>query len=316
MKYQKTWLSYEQQADLLESRGLSFDHDELISHLKSVGYYRLSGYWHIFKRDPEGNDESFVEGANFKDVWGLYVFDRQLKLLTLDAIERVEVYMRNQLSYKLANEGGPFGYLDRSSLPNMSTKDYGHFMSRCFGAYGRSKTKFIDHFQQKYGDSHGLPPYWTLVNIMDFGMMLNLFKGAPNHLKKEIADEIGIPAAVLESWLLTLNTVRNACAHHDRLWNRRLSYKLKIPRSHKYPEWHTPQSIGNDSTFALLTVLGYLLTAIAPESSWHARIVSLIEPRSHSDLKRMGFPDDWETNPMWGRWLAASPRQRNVDQAD
>jgi abortive infection bacteriophage resistance protein len=145
-------------------------------------------------------------------VWDLYTFDRQLRFITLDAIERVEVYMRTQLAYRLAETAGPVGYLDRSTLPSMEQGAYGHFMSRCFTAYDRSKTLFIEHFKQKYGDSHGLPPYWTLVNIMDFGMMLTLFKGSPNDVKRGIAGDLEVRAEVFESWLLTLNTVRNAWA--------------------------------------------------------------------------------------------------------
>lgn len=66
----------------------------------------------------------------------------------------------------------------------MEQGTYGRFISRCFAAYDRSKTLFVEHFKNKYGESHGLPPYWMLVNIMDFGMMLTLFKGAPNGVKR------------------------------------------------------------------------------------------------------------------------------------
>ena len=59
MEYQKPWLSYEQQADRLEGRGLVFDRDDLIEHLADVGYYRLSGYWYIFKKTPEGGLRTF-----------------------------------------------------------------------------------------------------------------------------------------------------------------------------------------------------------------------------------------------------------------
>ena len=79
-----------------KERGLIADRESLIRHLKEVGYYRLSGYWYIFKRcnaaeaaDP--TDERFVEGTTFEEIWGLYTFDRQLRLVTLDAIERVEI---------------------------------------------------------------------------------------------------------------------------------------------------------------------------------------------------------------------------------
>ena len=303
MKYQKPWLSYEEQANRLKERGLVFDRDYLIDHLAEIGYYRLSGYWYIYK-DPDNENESFIEGASFDKVWDLYTFDRQLRLITLDAIERVEVYMRTQLAYRLAEQTGPFGYLDRATLPNMDQKTYGHFMSRCFDAYNRSKTLFIEHFKEKYGDSHGLPPYWTLVNIMDFGMMLTLFRGSPDDVKKGIADEIGVPLEVFDSWLLMLNTVRNACAHHDRLWNKRLGNRPKIPRGHRYPEWHRPHEVNNSTTFTLLSILGYLIERIAPNSSWREKMIHLIRTRSEEDLRRMGFSEGWEECPLWKPYLS------------
>lgn len=304
MKYQKPWISFEEQADRLAKRGLIFNRSELISHLIDVGYYRLSGYWYIFKKNSKSGDESFVEDTNFERVWDLYTFDRQLRLVVLDAIERVEVYTRTQLAYCLGKTTGPFGFFDRATLPHMEQETYGHFLSRCFAQYARSKTLFIDHFKKKYGDSHGLPPYWILVNIMDFGMMLTLFRGSPDTVKNDIAKEIGVPVKVFESWLLMLNTVRNSCAHHDRLWNKRLNNKTKIPRGSKYLEWHKPYEVDNSSTFTLLTILSYLLERIAPDTSWHDKIVRLIATQSEEDLYRMGFKDGWKSCPIWTKWLS------------
>lgn len=100
MEYTKPFLTFEEQADLLmKDRGMVADRDDLIRHLQDVGYYRLSGYWHIHKK--HGSDE-FWEGTTFKRVWDMYVFDRQFRLVVLDAVERVEVYMRTQLAYLLA----------------------------------------------------------------------------------------------------------------------------------------------------------------------------------------------------------------------
>ena len=57
-EYKKPWLTFEEQADLLiVERGLVADRDDLIAHLANVGYYRLSGYWYIFKRKPEADKE-------------------------------------------------------------------------------------------------------------------------------------------------------------------------------------------------------------------------------------------------------------------
>ena len=121
MQYTKPWLSYEQQADRLIARGLLCDRQVLIRRLTDVGYYRLSGYLYIFKSDLTGSDETFVSGTSLAKVWELYTFDRQLRLVTLDTIERVEVYMRTQLAYLLAEASGPFGYLHKSTPPKVET---------------------------------------------------------------------------------------------------------------------------------------------------------------------------------------------------
>ena len=80
MEYTKVWLSYDQQASLLiEERGLIADREYLIRHLKEIGYYRLSGYWYIFKRCniPGANnpdDENFVEGTTCEEIWRYGVY--------------------------------------------------------------------------------------------------------------------------------------------------------------------------------------------------------------------------------------------------
>ena len=108
MKYTKSPLTLEQQADLLLSRGMLGDRALMIDRLAVVNYYRLSGYWHPFRKQ---GDDAFRPGTTFEAVWDRYVFDRHLRLLVMDAIERIEVAVRTQLAYSLAHrQGDPFAY--------------------------------------------------------------------------------------------------------------------------------------------------------------------------------------------------------------
>lgn len=309
LEYTKVWLSYDQQANLLlEERGLIADREFLIRHLKEIGYYRLSGYWYIFKRcnipgtnDP--GDESFVEGTTFEKIWDLYIFDRQLRLITLDAIERVEIYFRTQLAYELAEETGIFGYLDSANLPHFKKDGYYDFIKHCKNEYKRSREPFVLHFKKKYGDAESMPPYWVMVNIMDFGTMLRLYKGASIKVRNRIANEVGVSARVLESWLITLNTVRNICAHHGRLWNRGLGTRPVIPTIKKYPEWHEPFSIRYDNLLGILTILSFLLEHVAPDTSWRTKLFDLLKTRSVDELNRMGFTKGWKESPLLKSWV-------------
>lgn len=100
----KTPFKYHDQLELLQSRGLYVEDTERATfYLKNIGYYRLSGYLKNFqKRD---SNEFFSE-TTFEKVLKLYVFDRKLRLLFLDAIERIEVSFRAIVSDTLCFETG------------------------------------------------------------------------------------------------------------------------------------------------------------------------------------------------------------------
>lgn len=301
MEYKKPFLSFEEQANLLIGRGMICDKSQLIKHLQDVGYYRLSGYWFSFKNP----DNSFNQGTNFRVVWDTYTFDRQLRLIVLDAIERVEVYLRTQLAYNLAKTTNPFGYMDRGSLPRLSETQYNRFIERCKEGQARSYEQFTEHFKEQYGDTHELPPYWMLVGTMDFGQTLTLYRGAPNTVRYQIANQSGVSAKVFESWLVSLNTIRNICAHHSRLWNRVPGTKPMIPRKRHDSRWHEPYAVLPDRLFCSLTILSYLLENIAPLTKWRSRLFSLFNDYPHIPIKHMGFNQGWENCPFWERYIKA-----------
>jgi abortive infection bacteriophage resistance protein len=296
MKYIKPHLTFEDQARRLISRGLVADEDILVSRLETVSYYRLSAYLYPYRNSGE---DTFLPGTTLDTVWYHYTFDRQLRLHMMDAIERVEVAMRTQLVYHFSQTFGAFGYRDIRNLPAINQGHYHSWVEDLRKEVGRSRETFIDHFQHKYGDEHDMPPIWMLAEIMSFGHMVTFFNGASDSIRQQIADQYGIPREVLSSWLLSINYVRNICAHHGRLWNRELGIKPAIPRINKHPQWHSPCRTPNERIFSILTILRFLLERIAPSSQWSHRLETLFAlypdiPKSH-----MGFPKSWEYHAIW-----------------
>ena len=98
--YCKPALTIEQQIDLLVSRGLTIpDRDKALHYLNYIGYHRLSGYFLTFQQNAPGvESHSFKKGVTFKDILDIYIFDRELRLLVMDAIERIEVAFRACIS--------------------------------------------------------------------------------------------------------------------------------------------------------------------------------------------------------------------------
>lgn len=230
MRYTKPALTFEQQADLLLGRGMTGDRAAIIQRLRVVNYYRLSGYWFPYRRP----DDSFEPGTTFDTVWQHYVFDRRLRLLVMDALERMEVTVRTQLSYHHAHRHGPFSYCTNpASLPKLRPEKWQDFLSRITDETQRSRDQFMVSFRVKHGDCHALPPIWIASEVMAFGTIVTLFLGMEQDIKRQIAADWGVPDTIFESWLHALNSIRNICAHHGRLRVRRARncWRTSLPLS-------------------------------------------------------------------------------------
>ena len=95
MKFTKPATSITDQLALLRRRGMVIDDEASARHyLQHISYYRLRAYWLTYETPAAAGDHAFRPGTRFEDVLALYVFDRQLRLLVMDAIERVEVALR------------------------------------------------------------------------------------------------------------------------------------------------------------------------------------------------------------------------------
>lgn len=111
-KFTKEAISVEEQIKLLKSRGLLIqDIAKTHLYLSTVGYYRLSSYAKVFQEN--GSNHIFKDNTDFEDIWNIYVFDRKLRLIVSDVIERIEIALRASLTNILAPKYGKTWYKDR-----------------------------------------------------------------------------------------------------------------------------------------------------------------------------------------------------------
>ena len=316
MPYTRPWLSFEDQLKQLEDRGLLVtDRASAISYLDRVGYYRLSGYWYPFRENLPGNvigkKDTFIEGTHFSNALNLYVFDKKLRLIVMDALERIEVAIRVDIAHRLG-ERDTFAYLNarwfdgkftqtgRNHQPSMHVKwieHYGRLVSR-------SKETFISHYRQK----HGLPlPIWVAIEIWDFGAMSLLFAGMKRPDRDWISKKYGVTdGRIFASWLRSLNYIRNLCAHHSRLWNRNIVDQARFPDAAEAGDLanfiNDPHAIARP--FAYFSILQWLMREISPNSHWHQRFKEHlrsfpVDAQGTCSLKHMGCPPDWESWDLW-----------------
>lgn len=167
MKFSKPPLSIEAQVQHIKQRGLVIPDEARAAHyLSHLNYYRLRAYWLPLEADSK--QHAFNDGASFETALDFYVFDRKLRLLLLDAIERIEVSLRTQWSYHLALKYGSHAYLDPKLF-----RDQVKF-TRALDALAeevkRSDETFIRHYQQTYTDP-ALPPIWVVTEILTLGQL-------------------------------------------------------------------------------------------------------------------------------------------------
>lgn len=100
-----------------------------------------------------------------------------------------------------------------------------------------------------------------------------------------------------------LATVRNICAHHSRLWNRRFTVTFPIAQKPaKLADTIVPEA--DRKLYNTLAILLHSMAIISPESDWPYRLATLIAENPTRDFAAMGFPDDWKKRPLWAQLYA------------
>ena len=119
----------------------------------------------------------------------------------------------------------------------------------------------------------------------------------------KIAKQFGLNKIdILENWLHALSNLRNCCAHHSRIWNRRFVVKLLFPTNTDYLfiDRSNISKIHQNKLFALLCSIKYMLDIISPNNDLYRNLKELIENGGKLlSLKEMGFPDNWHYLGIW-----------------
>ncbi len=296
MRFHQQGLSFAEQAEQLIERGLAAERGQLEQTLSVVNYYRLSAYWHTFLKD---GSKEFEANASFSWIWKTYLFDRQLRLLVMDALERVEVaLLRTRLVEHHARKYGPYGYRDpRNFSPKLKTETHDRLLKEIDQATRRSKEEFVEGFFEEFDEERSLP-LWMAAEVTTFGTLFTLFRNLHRKELISLARQIKLDGKVLGSWLHSFNYVRNLCAHHGRLWNREMAIKPLVPKSAVFDSWKE-EPLSNARVFYLLCILRWLLQEIAPQSNWPQRLEKLIEANDRIPLGPMGMPEKWKQHPAW-----------------
>ncbi len=301
--FKKDPTTIEEQIQKLKDRGLNITPEDNAEHyLSHISYYRLGEYWHSMQYDKERH--FFKENSVFSDVIALYSFDRELRILLFDVIEKIEISLRTKLIYHLSHEVDPWWFqnfdLFTDSMALVKT------LSNLEEELSRSKDPTIKNHRKKHKDDLRFPPAWKSLEQTSFGALSKLYGNLKNTVKSKdkIAEEYGaVNHTFLPSWLQSIAQIRNYCAHHSRLWNRNLPGAPKLLPKPPNPWITEPENIPKQHDFQKLYVhlclMKYLLNTVQPGNTFTSKLNALLQKYSNVDPDALGMKPNWQHEPLW-----------------
>ncbi|QDI90427.1 hypothetical protein EPH95_03885 [Salicibibacter halophilus] len=275
----KVFKIFEQQIEILENRNLIInDYDFALDVMKSINYYRFTGYLIPFKN----KHDTYVPGTTFEQIDRIYEFDRKLRLLLFQLLESIELKFRVAVSHYFSELYHPTAYEDSSYFqqPHLHKKFYDRYKS-----YRNSSDElFIRHHIEK---QQGIP-FWVAVEIIPFGTLSRLYLNMEKNDRVYIAKSAyGLHSKYISSYMNCFSTLRNACTHFNRIYDKRfpITPKLPTPILKKF----NPSMIFYKILLAMKTILSESTFNISMNN-----LSALIE--EYEDvivLHRIGLPEDW-----------------------
>jgi abortive infection bacteriophage resistance protein len=286
-------LDFNQQVQLLEANGLTFQNKQKALHtLQHISYFRLKSYLMPLMSDKVNH--IFKSGTTFEQAYNLYKFDSRLRKLIASELEKIEVSIRTQMAYILAQDTDIYWFAENSHFHDSNR--HANTLANLKAELERSDDDQILRFKANYNNP--FPPAWMTMEVTSFGTLSMLYKLLkPGTSKRKIANFYGVSDSVFESWLHSIVYVRNICAHHSRLWNRMLRIQPLFPRKTVNAFIDTP--VANNRLYYILAIMQYLLQTVNPATTFAKRLSELLEEFPQVDTAAMGFPMDWKSKSFW-----------------
>ncbi|MGY4489944.1 Abi family protein [Pseudomonas sp. TE3610] len=295
----KPFLGYPDMVALLRQRGMQIACPSRAEReLARLGYYRLSGFWYpsrVFALDPAGRHlvcphtdrpvrlDDFQPGTLFDAAVDLYRFDKALRLLMLEAIETVEVHLKTLFAHELGRNDS-LAYASPALIEPMWIGVKPGFNQSKWDAWKGRQQKKLEDSSEECLQWHRLTnraiPFWVAVEAWDFGTLSIYFQLLKRKPQGWILARLGLSdVKAFKSWLRAINTLRNRCAHHTRVWNQSDGNPIVLPAAEPYFRALNLDANARKRMYGLISVLWFLLRRIDPGSDWIGKVADLIDSK-------------------------------------
>jgi abortive infection bacteriophage resistance protein len=246
----------------LEKSAIEIDINNAVSWLQSIGNYRFNGYLKAFE------DSNCIL---FSDVINLYKLDKKLRISAFDAIEIVEIRLRAAICRTMSYWDSYAHYSKKYINPKHDVAKWEKFQAKIIPN---------THLEKSLED-------W------DFGTLSYYYEFLKKDYQIHIAKSLGLESKdsfYLILWMREINSLRNSCAHHKRIWNRRIQAKLPAPTKLNDFSFHKASEENHRNICFILKIIACLMP-LDLGKTWFLEVESIlikIGDIPHIDPKVMG----------------------------
>lgn len=269
----------------LEQKGLIVaDKPFAEAALRSIGYERLRIYA-LARRDRNHPDKPFFQNTTFENIIGLYRLDEQLRAISFSGCSKFEITFRNTMSEVLTRQYGchPF-FREIFSSDDAKMKTFKALNETYFQRI--SLDDRATHYFKNYNNP-SLPPMWKMKEFFTFNKCLTFFSNIKDEHKADISQAMGINRPthdIFYSWAKAIIDLRNACAHHDRIFNRKFQ---KQPQ--KYRNGGVFSKGKSDFLSGQLECIDFIMSHFGEDDTHYDRAKSAIMAQTSANLHEIGF---------------------------
>lgn len=304
----KPFKTHEQLIELLSSRGIDFSAQDSKSFTKKklqrIGYYNLiNGYSTLFWADE--TKEMYKPGTTINEIYNLYLFDQKLREIFLRNILPLETNIKSLIAYYFPQHHPESNYITYNNFDTFR-KDANKNITSLIAEIqrqiaGRATDPSISHYLKNYG----YIPLWVLNNILTLGSISKFYSLMQQQERQEISKTFHLSDNELENLLTYISSIRNFCAHGNRLYCYRSKRPLFDTQLHKSMGIEKSEKgeyiYGKRDLFAVMISLKLTISKVEFRRLVKEIDIALRNLYSHTSvltetaiLQSIGFPTNWK----------------------
>jgi abortive infection bacteriophage resistance protein len=239
--------------DILYTKGISIKDETNAKHLiDKYSYYSIvNTYKWIFKID-----DNYKNNASFEEIFAMYKFDKNLKIIMLKYILEIEAIIKTKIANLFAEKYGLEDYLNLNNFDLKEDNSNLEHVEKIIAEIkneinkGNGKHDAITHYMSKYG----FVPPWVVTKVLSLGTISKLYGLMKQQDRQEISKQFYLSDRILKNILGNLTAVRNISAHDDRLYSYRSTFYIRLDKTKK-----SPKKVLHTNLFIIIKSLELLL---------------------------------------------------------